>query len=419
MNTRIILLVVTLLCTTVIADAQIKVFNGGVVSIGTTLTPATGCRLQLIGNSVFTENTDTIISAAYIRGLNRYSTASAPDYTWYNNTMTGIFHPATNTISFSTNGNEVIRFAPSGNVMIANPTDYGEKLCVNAGNQSAFNTYVHHTDDYMYAQSSYVNRPLSKALSVIYNSRETFRVYGNGDVWSYGYYNLSDSKFKENIKPITGALDKVLKLNGVSYNFIPDVLNDPNDTITYISPDPPKTIIGLIAEDVEPIVPEVVKTFDEGIMGISYCHLVALLIEAIKEQQAQIDSLKQAIVFYNYNSNPSQSNPGNNNLKYENQGNSNNGLDSQFNSDKPLLFQNVPNPFNQKTNIRYYLPESSIESSILVFDMQGSLIKTFKLINKGMSDLEISAGEFHPGMYMYSLICNGKEIDTKKMILTQ
>jgi hypothetical protein len=155
-------------------NAQIKVFNGGIVSVGSTLTPAYGCRLQLVGNSVFTENNQTIESAAYIRGLNRYSTASAPDYTWYNNDNTGIFHPDRNMICFTTNGAEVMRLVSNGNVLIGHTYDWGEKLSVNAGNQTSLVTSVNHNIDWKYSQVTYVNRQNSKALAVMYNLEEKF-----------------------------------------------------------------------------------------------------------------------------------------------------------------------------------------------------------------------------------------------------
>jgi hypothetical protein len=51
--------------------------------------------------------------------------------------------------------------------------------------------------------------------------------------------------------------------------------------------------------------------------------------------------------------------------------------------------------------------------------MQGKLIKTYSLTTKGDGTVEINASELQPGMYMYSLITGGKEVDTKKMILTE
>jgi hypothetical protein len=83
-------------------------------------------------------------------------------------------------------------------------------------------------------------------------------------------------KYKENIKTIDGALDSVLKMRGVTYNKIG---NDNKE-------------IGVIAEEVYEVVPELI-TFEDGeINSVAYARTVALLIEAIKEQQKQIDELK-------------------------------------------------------------------------------------------------------------------------------
>ena len=74
---------------------------------------------QVVGNSTFSANTtNAITSAAYIRGMSNYSNANTPDYTWYKNEKTGMFHPATNTIGFSTNGVERIRINQDGRVGI-------------------------------------------------------------------------------------------------------------------------------------------------------------------------------------------------------------------------------------------------------------------------------------------------------------
>jgi hypothetical protein len=51
--------------------------------------------------------------------------------------------------------------------------------------------------------------------------------------------------------------------------------------------------------------------------------------------------------------------------------------------------------------------------------MQGKLIKTYPINTKKEGSIEINGGEMQPGMYLYSLIIDGKEIDTKRMILTE
>lgn len=95
----------------------------------------------------------------------------------------------------------------------------------------------------------------------------------------------SDEKLKTNIKPIQNALSKVISLNGVEFDFINE------KDYGYLG----KHQVGVIAQQIETIVPELVSTNSDGYKGVSYQHLTALLIEAIKEQQNEIEELKKII----------------------------------------------------------------------------------------------------------------------------
>ena len=83
-----------------------------------------------------------------------------------------------------------------------------------------------------------------------------------------------------------------------------------------------------------------------------------------------------------------------------------------------MLFQNNPNPFGENTVIKYSVPEDTGDAWIYVFDMQGKLLKQLRLDTK-TDRVILHADDLTPGMYLYSLIVNGKEIDTKRMINTK
>lgn len=91
----------------------------------------------------------------------------------------------------------------------------------------------------------------------------------------------SDIKLKENIVPLEKSLDKVNKLKGVTFDWKSD--------------DRKKTNIGFIAQQVEEVIPELVNTDDSGIKSVSYTQMVAVLTEAMKEQQKMIDSQQKII----------------------------------------------------------------------------------------------------------------------------
>ena len=89
----------------------------------------------------------------------------------------------------------------------------------------------------------------------------------------------SDVRFKKNIETIQDALDKVLNMRGVTFERL----------------DTPGTEIGVIAQEIEEVIPELVTTDANGHKSVAYANISALLIEAIKAQQVQINELRAEI----------------------------------------------------------------------------------------------------------------------------
>jgi hypothetical protein len=113
-----------------------------------------------------------------------------------------------------------------------------------------------------------------------------FGLYVNGNIWANGTTYASDARFKTDITPIGSPLQKLLQIEGVEYKmksteFVKNNFSDQRQ-------------MGLLAQNVEKIVPEAVNELD-GYKGVDYARLVPLLIESIKEQQKQIDELKAII----------------------------------------------------------------------------------------------------------------------------
>ena len=100
-------------------------------------------------------------------------------------------------------------------------------------------------------------------------------------------FSTSDKRLKENIKPLDNALNKIKKINGVEFDW------------KELTEEEKKTIhgnkghdVGVIAQEIEEVLPEVVTTRDSGYKAVKYEKIVPLLIQAIKEQQQQIEELK-------------------------------------------------------------------------------------------------------------------------------
>ena len=110
----------------------------------------------------------------------------------------------------------------------------------------------------------------------------TGAITATGDITAFF---TSDKRHKNNIQTIPNALEKVTKLNGVTWEW--------NDDVNEVTKSTPKT--GLIAQEVQEVLPEVVKTRDDGFLALDYSKMMGLLVEAIKEQQIQIEELKAQI----------------------------------------------------------------------------------------------------------------------------
>ena len=106
------------------------------------------------------------------------------------------------------------------------------------------------------------------------NSTVTFTTVNAGTV-----NTTSDKRAKDDITPITGALNKVQQLGG--YSFTLKATEEKSS--------------GVIAQEVQKVMPELVQEGAEGLLSVQYGNMVGLLIEAIKEQQSQIDELKQKL----------------------------------------------------------------------------------------------------------------------------
>jgi hypothetical protein len=100
----------------------------------------------------------------------------------------------------------------------------------------------------------------------------------------------SDLSLKENIHNIKNPMDKVQQLNGVLFDWKQDWINTNGGEDGYFVR---KTDVGVIAQDVEKVLPEVVGTRPNGVKAVKYDRLCALLIECVKDLQNQVNDLKK------------------------------------------------------------------------------------------------------------------------------
>jgi len=249
-----------------------------------------------------------------------------------------------------------------------------------------------------------------------------------------GYaHTISDINSKENIQAISSSLSLLKNVEGVKFNYRAEDYNSDDSQLAskhlpqdesdresdeYDSLYTDKASIidenkydpaqneyyGFIAQDVEKFFPEIVDTDENGTMYISYDQFIPLLVEAVKEQQTEIELLRSEISSLKSESTIKS-------ISFVNQ------TPTEINEAAPVLYQNIPNPYSEGTIIKYYLPDGLSEADIIVFDMTGKQLKSFSLNTPGESSIKVSSSELQPGMFMYTMVVDGKIIDTKQMIL--
>jgi hypothetical protein len=390
---------------------QIKLSQQGNTAIGASTDPVTSAKLQVIGNyATFTNSNAIPTSAAYIRARDTYSSATTPDYTWYNNDQTGFFHPGQNLIGVTVGGIEKIRIQNS----ITFFPDNAANAITSAPlirNSNAYSTSTSPGFTWWGNDVTGFFHPTLNNIGISTAGAERMRIDANGNVGINAaptlVYKLkvggsvnatsfpvsSDARFKTNIKTVDRALDKIMKLNGVSYEFKESEFKSRGFA---------KGLnIGFLAQDVKKVLPELVKEDEEGYYAVIYDGMIPVLVEAIKEQQLQIENLQSQLK---------------QNQEKVLTSKNNSGINPQSSTSSYML-QNKPNPFSEQTVITYKVAEGSTLAEIVIFNLQGALVKAYKNLDLKSTSISISGKELQAGMYLYSLIVDNKEVDTKKMIL--
>jgi len=130
----------------------------------------------------------------------------------------------------------------------------------------------------------------SGALTVGGTSNESStegRIDATNDIVAF---SSSDRRLKENIVPIDNALEKVKQISGVEFSWKPLTLLEKKSIHGHSGKD-----IGIIAQEIEEVLPLAVTTRENGYKAVSYEKIIPLLVEAIKIQQSQIEKLQERI----------------------------------------------------------------------------------------------------------------------------
>ncbi len=239
------------------------------------------------------------------------------------------------------------------------------------------------------------------------------------------FSHTSDRRLKKNIEGEGNVMDQIMSLRPSTYEYRNEgKLQEMNlaDGLQH----------GFIAQELEEVFPELVEenmfvmglddmAEDENAQGdleqfqfksVNYTALIPILTKGMQEQQAEIEAQRELIA---------QQAAELASLKEQMSGIANSGKSagSGFDAAANVLYQNTPNPFNQSTTIRYQVSGDNANAEILVFDMNGRQLKAYQNLDAGENAITIEGSDLEAGMYFYSLIVNGEEVATKRMILTK
>jgi hypothetical protein len=175
----------------------------------------------------------TVNSTTAVQGGN--GSAATPAFSFSGDTNTGMYNITADTLGFATNGGERVRITAAGAMGLGvNPTN-------TSGRFEASNDIV--------------------------------------------AYSTSDKRWKNNIVKIDSPLEKISQISGVEFDWIEDEPFHGNKGHD----------VGVIAQEIELVIPEAVQTRESGMKAVQYDKIIPLLIESIKEQQKQIDELKELV----------------------------------------------------------------------------------------------------------------------------
>ena len=273
----------------------------------------------------------------------------------------------------------------------------------------------------IYASYSAVNYGHPTNIQGMYAGYFRGPVHVTGNLTLPSMFIPSDSRLSENVVSLnergegTNTLDNLLSMNVIEFNMKSRILEEHRDGIGKNMTEEERAAyedlkrdeikmssrrhFGIDAEELQRIYPDLVLEGQDGYLSVNYVELVPVLIRSIQELKQELDEVKGE-------------------AKAKTSSFSSETTDLIAGTTGNVLYQNTPNPFKEKTVIRFKLAENVQNASICIFDMQGKMLKNLP-ISSGKESVAVNGYELGAGMYLYSLLVNGQEIDTKRMIITK
>jgi len=266
------------------------------------------------------------------------------------------------------------------------------------------------------------------------NATNNYAGYFNGDVMIVGSGLFpSDLKLKENVTPVENAIGIITKLNPKTYSY------KQKDFPSMHLPDGMQ--YGLIAQEVADVLPGLTKKATQPAMkdrkgkviteavsftALNYTQLIPILLGGIKEQQTTIGELEKKVAAQDAAISAMQlkidklATQMNSSVRTGNEVKGVTITDVELGDGQSVILDdNVPNPFAEQTTIGYFLPATVNNAQMMFYNVEGKLIRTVKLEGKGKGALNVFANDLSNGVYTYTLVVDGKIVQTKRMVKGQ
>ena len=255
-----------------------NIYTNGNVGIGTT-TPMVPLHIKQTANGSFCSN------ASNNNGLR----LEATDGKYWNINTDGnqlIFEGRNADGTFNAGS----QFFVNSSLLVNNCPDFGNlnpdpglSLINQGSNENTMNILALTGGDYWVFRTG-ANIDMTRFYTLGANTDET---HFRGAVVANSGLIASDRRFKENLQPLQNSLSKIKQINGYTYNTI----KGSHEFFGFKGEEQ----VGLVAQEVEQVYPQLVKTMEDGYKAVNYQQMSAVLIEAVKEQQTQIEALQTQV----------------------------------------------------------------------------------------------------------------------------
>lgn len=159
---------------------------------------------------------------------------------------------------------------------------------------------------------------------------------------------------------------------------------------------------GLAADQLKAVYPELVYEDANGNVSINYVEMIPLLVQSINELSQKLAVLE-----------------GTSAKKSKSKSQTTAIEETVSDIDMVRMDQNKPNPFSESTVISLNIPDKAQTASIFIYDMSGKQVQNIAVSERGETNITVYASDLSAGMYIYTLIVDGKVAVTRRMIVSK